>query len=67
MYAHLADYDLIGHGYQGPVEDPAVRQLPDVDRRLGGDAVPFLRDRGQQFRERTAVALGRRANRERRR
>ena len=56
------DHIVSGGGDEDPVELPARRARIEVDGWLGGDAVALLGDRGEQLRQRTAVAVARGAD-----
>jgi hypothetical protein len=64
LHPQKAD-DLAARGRdQRLVEPPSLRSLLHVDRRLGRDPVALLGDRGKELRERTAVGVVGRADRE---
>jgi hypothetical protein len=57
LEVNLPDEPAVGDRDQRLVERPVRRAPVDVGRRLRGDAVAFLRDGGEEERERTAIAL----------
>jgi hypothetical protein len=57
-----ADELITGGRDKRPVESPARGPRLDVDRRLGGNAVPFLGNGGEQQSERMSIASLRGSN-----